>query len=90
MLDAAGFDDFCEYCECGSPHCDGSCRDECDSCGSTRCRGECCDLSPEDEDQLQAIDCEIAELERELEELQAREKEIQGKLSSLKQEASAL
>ncbi len=43
MRDAAGFDDFCEYCECGQMHCDGSCREECRACGSDRCDGDCCD-----------------------------------------------
>jgi hypothetical protein len=87
MRDAAGFDDFCEYCECGVAHCDGSCRDECRSCGSTRCNGECCDDIEDDCDlegrrEMKMLADEQEDLERKPADICQKQLEPRSGLSS--------
>lgn len=76
MRDDAGFDDYCEYCECGAYYCDGSCRsdeddrdygddyDPCPACGSTQCSGpdECDKILYECGREMEELDAEFAEL----------------------------
>ncbi len=95
MRDAAGFDDFCEYCECGLAHCDGSCREECQSCGSSRCNGECCDDIEDDSDlerrrKMDMLADEQGELERERAAIDQRRIEIEELLELIKAQRESL
>lgn len=94
MKDGSGFDDYCEYCECGVANCDGSCEENerCGTCGSALCRGECCDEQEDFErkQQQESLQREREYLEHELEQLKQREQVILDELKSIKHQEANL
>lgn len=90
MRDAAGFDDFAEYCECGVAHCNGSCRegeddesDRCRDCGNFGCAEDGTCMLPASEwdweryDKLDAIQDELDALQDEQNALNERRLQLE-------------
>jgi hypothetical protein len=85
VKDASGFDDLCEYCDCGVFNCDNSCR-PCTFCEDTGCRGECMlPTSEEEEEALAQVTYELDEETRNLEHLESQVEQSKARIESLKE-----